>query len=90
MSSRTRPRLGIGQAILIGSITLYRWTLAWLLGGQCRFYPSCSVYGAEAIRRHGAWRGVRLTVGRILRCHPWNPGGVDPVPHSTAQGGEAR
>ncbi|MEE8409758.1 MAG: membrane protein insertion efficiency factor YidD [Myxococcota bacterium] len=88
MSARARPRLGVGPAILIGLITLYRWTLAWLLGGQCRFHPSCSVYAGEAIRRHGAWRGVRLTFGRIFRCHPWNPGGVDPVPQSTVQRGK--
>jgi uncharacterized protein len=49
-------------------------------GQTCRFYPSCSAYGVEAVRRHGAVRGVWLTARRLLRCHPWNPGGVDPVP----------
>jgi hypothetical protein len=51
-----------------------------LYGQTCRFYPSCSAYGVEAVRRHGAVRGVWLTARRLLRCHPWNPGGVDPVP----------
>jgi putative membrane protein insertion efficiency factor len=49
-------------------------------GDVCRFYPSCSAYGVEAVRAHGAVRGGWLAVRRIGRCHPWNPGGVDPVP----------
>jgi putative membrane protein insertion efficiency factor len=51
-----------------------------VLGGQCRFTPSCSFYSIDAYRRHGAWRGTRLTVARLLRCHPWGGGGHDPVP----------
>lgn len=66
--------------LLIGVIRLYQHTLAALLGGQCRFYPSCSEYGIEALRVHGAWRGLFLGVRRVLKCHPWHPGGVDPVP----------
>ena len=80
MSARQGARLGIGQAILIALITVYRGTLAFVLGGQCRFHPSCSTYGLEAIRRHGAILGVSLTARRVLRCHPFNPGGYDPVP----------
>lgn len=57
----------------------------WQLTGpvrqpRCRFHPSCSSYGLEAITRHGPVRGLYLTVRRLLRCHPWNPGGVDHVP----------
>ncbi|OLD47447.1 MAG: membrane protein insertion efficiency factor YidD [Bacillati bacterium ANGP1] len=47
---------------------------------SCRFSPSCSAYAIEAITRHGPWQGAGLTVRRLLRCHPWNPGGYDPVP----------
>ncbi len=61
-------------------IDAYRVTLSPLVGGYCRFVPSCSVYAEEAIRRHGAWRGARLAATRLLRCHPFRPGGFDPVP----------
>ncbi|MCH4022593.1 MAG: membrane protein insertion efficiency factor YidD [Acetobacter sp.] len=50
------------------------------LGHNCRFHPSCSVYGQEAIREHGALRGSGLALWRILRCNPWHSGGYDPVP----------
>lgn len=58
----------------------YQWVLRPMLGPSCRFYPSCSCYAHEAISRHGAWRGLRLTASRLARCHPWNDGGYDPVP----------
>lgn len=61
-------------------IEVYRVTLAPLIGGFCRYMPSCSAYAEEAIRRHGAVRGARLAAGRLLRCHPFHPGGFDPVP----------
>jgi len=86
MSAGASQRLGIGQAILIALITIYRWTLSFLLGGRCRFYPSCSCYGLQAIRQHGAWSGGLLTVRRVLRCHPWHPGGYDPVPANEPRG----
>jgi len=66
--------------LLRGAIRLYQLGLAPVLGNNCRFEPSCSHYAAEAIARHGPWRGGRLALGRILRCHPWNRGGYDPVP----------
>jgi putative membrane protein insertion efficiency factor len=54
--------------------------LSPLLGGHCRFSPSCSLYAGEALRRHGAFAGARLAVKRLARCHPFRPGGYDPVP----------
>jgi putative membrane protein insertion efficiency factor len=68
------------RAFLIFLISIYRYTLSPLLGPSCRFHPSCSCYAAEAIGRHGALRGASLALRRIARCHPWNPGGYDPVP----------
>jgi uncharacterized protein len=70
------------RLVLIGLIRLYRGTLAAWLGGQCRFYPSCSSYAEEAIRGHGAVRGSALAVWRIARCNPFGKGGVEPVPAS--------
>jgi len=68
------------RAILIGFIQLYRWFVSPLLGPNCRFYPTCSCYAQDSIRRHGPLRGTWLGLRRILRCHPWHPGGYDPVP----------
>lgn len=61
-------------------IRIYQLTISPLLGPVCRFYPSCSHYGYQAFSRHGTLRGGWLTARRLVRCHPWNPGGVDPVP----------
>ena len=68
------------RLLLIGLIRVYRLTLSGLLGGQCRFYPSCSSYALDAIRLHGATRGTLLAMWRIARCGPFTDGGVDPVP----------
>ena len=68
------------RAILIVLIRGYQLLLSPLLGNHCRFYPSCSQYAREAIERHDALRGGWLAIRRVLRCHPWHPGGVDPVP----------
>lgn len=68
------------KTLLLGLIYLYRYTLSPMLGRQCRFEPSCSAYGLQAIREHGALKGSWLTTKRVCRCHPWHPGGYDPVP----------
>lgn len=68
------------KIILITLIRIYQWTIGPVIGQTCRFYPSCSHYGVESLQKHGAIKGSWLTVKRICRCHPWNPGGVDPVP----------
>lgn len=70
------------SGFLIGLIRSYQACLSPLLGPCCRFHPSCSRYAVEAIRRHGAWRGLALGIGRLLKCHPFHPGGFDPVPTS--------
>jgi len=59
----------------------YQLAISPFLGPRCRFYPSCSHYAIEAIETHGALRGSWLSAKRICRCHPFNPGGFDPVPH---------
>jgi uncharacterized protein len=61
-------------------IHVYQWTLSPLLGPRCRFYPSCSNYALQAIQRFGVFHGAWLTVKRLACCHPWHPGGYDPVP----------
>lgn len=71
---------GVAARALLFLIEIYRWTLSPLLGGFCRFEPSCSRYATEAIRRHGARRGSWLSLRRLLRCQPFHPGGFDPVP----------
>ena len=66
--------------ILIGLIKLYQWCLSPFLGSSCRFFPSCSNYALEAIKKHGVLKGGYLTIMRLARCHPWCEGGHDPVP----------
>ncbi|MBM07963.1 MAG: membrane protein insertion efficiency factor YidD [Magnetovibrio sp.] len=66
--------------ILQGLIQLYRLFFAPFLGHNCRYLPTCSAYGIEAIMRHGPYRGLWLTIKRICRCHPWAAYGVDTVP----------
>lgn len=68
------------KAVLVALLQAYRWTISPLLGANCRFHPSCSHYAEEAIRRHGVLHGMWLSARRLLRCHPWHPGGYDPVP----------
>jgi putative membrane protein insertion efficiency factor len=71
------------RALLIGLIRVYRASLSGWLGGQCRFYPSCSHYAEDAIRTHGAFKGVAFTTWRVLRCNPFGKGGIDHVPEAS-------
>ncbi|MBS3757614.1 MAG: membrane protein insertion efficiency factor YidD [Desulfobacterales bacterium] len=66
--------------LILFLIRIYQCTLSPVMGGACRFYPSCSEYAYEAVKRHGAIKGGILALKRILKCHPFHPGGVDPVP----------
>ena len=68
------------QAALIALVKLYRVAVSPVLGPRCRFYPTCSAYAIGSIRRFGPLRGSWLAVRRIACCHPWHPGGYDPVP----------
>jgi putative membrane protein insertion efficiency factor len=68
------------RLVLKFMIRMYQLTLSPMLGPRCRFYPSCSQYGIEAIDKHGALHGSWLTIKRIGRCHPFHEGGFDPVP----------
>jgi putative membrane protein insertion efficiency factor len=73
------------KSLLIALIDGYKLLLSPFFGTQCRFYPTCSSYAREAIETHGSFRGSWLALRRILKCHPWHPGGVDPVP-ATSEG----
>lgn len=66
--------------MLLAMIRFYQYAISPMLGQRCRFYPSCSEYAAEAVQKYGALKGMRLGIARLFRCHPWSPGGVDPVP----------
>ncbi len=72
--------MGGVRGFLLSLIRLYRRYLSPLKPPTCRFHPTCSAYALEAIERHGAFLGSYLAVRRILRCHPFHPGGLDPVP----------
>jgi uncharacterized protein len=71
------------RSLVILLIDAYRYLLSPMLGSNCRFHPSCSMYAHEAVARHGARRGTWLAIRRVACCHPWHPGGYDPVPEAT-------
>jgi len=70
------------RLLLVGLIRIYQLAVSPLLPPACRFYPTCSRYAQEAIRRHGVVRGGWLAIARLARCHPFHPGGVDFVPEA--------
>ncbi len=71
------------RKLALASIQFYRYAISPLMASHCRFYPSCSCYAQQAIEQFGVLRGGWLTLHRLSRCHPWNPGGYDPVPSAT-------
>jgi len=68
------------KSLLLACLRAYQYALRPMLGANCRFYPSCSDYAREAILRYGSLRGTWLALRRVARCHPYHPGGYDPVP----------
>lgn len=70
-------------AVLLAPVHLWRMTIVFRQP-RCRYYPSCSTYALGALRVHGPLRGSALAAGRVLRCHPWSPGGIDHVPPATS------
>jgi len=70
--------------VMIGFIKAWRAVISPMYGNVCKYYPSCSAYGLEAVRTHGAVKGGALTMWRIMRCNPWSKGGYDPVPGTEA------
>ena len=76
--------LGLPRLVLLGALRLYQLYVSPMRPPTCRFYPSCSQYSVIAVTRHGALRGTGLAAWRLLRCNPWNPGGVDDVPPAGA------
>ena len=66
--------------LFISLIKVYQWTLSPLMGRSCRYTPTCSVYGIEAIKKYGPYKGIWLTIKRVLSCNPWGGSGYDPVP----------
>ena len=68
------------KAFLLSMLRGYQYAISPLFGANCRFYPSCSDYAREALERHGALKGSWLALRRVARCHPYHPGGFDPVP----------
>jgi len=72
------------RILLVWLLRGYQLAISPFLGQNCRFYPTCSNYAIEAVRAHGALKGSALAAKRLCKCHPWHPGGLDPVPGGLA------
>jgi len=70
------------KAVLVAALRGYQYAIRPMLGANCRFFPSCSDYAIEALQRHGTARGSLLAAKRLCKCHPYHPGGYDPVPET--------
>jgi putative membrane protein insertion efficiency factor len=86
----SRRATAVASTALTGLVVAYQWTVRPLIGPNCRFHPGCSDYAVQAIRQHGPLRGTALAARRVLRCHPWNQGGYDPVPAPSRRSADAR
>lgn len=75
-------RAGVLSLTLLAAVRAYQLLVSPLLPPACRFLPSCSEYAADAVRQHGAFRGIGLALHRLARCHPWGGSGYDPVPQA--------
>lgn len=84
MRETSIPVASLARAPLLGLLRFYRIAISPALGPACRYEPSCSAYAEEAVRRFGAGRGTYLALRRLLRCHPFARGGLDPVPTALA------
>ena len=82
MMAHTR---NVGEAAALGLIKAYQYGIRPMLGPRCRFFPSCSEYTADAIGEYGVLRGSAMGAMRLAKCHPWHPGGYDPVPEKSTQ-----
>lgn len=89
MGMRSGRALSPLARLVSAMIRGYQVLMAWS-PPRCRFHPTCSQYTLEAVREHGALRGMGLGLRRIGRCHPWNPGGLDPVPQANIRSHDAR
>ena len=78
-TDRKWPRDVLGWLVALG-VVVYRYTLAYFIGGRCRYVPTCSEYALEAVARHGGWYGLWLALARVARCRPGGAHGYDPVP----------
>jgi uncharacterized protein len=76
------------KSLLLLILRIYKYAISPLMGQNCRFYPSCSDYAAQAIQTHGVCKGSLLAGKRLCKCHPWHPGGVDLVPEVASSDAE--